>query len=43
MAEDIMAMEEDLKYRKKYATVWRKNKASVLGKNSMIASRKCGP
>lgn len=24
-AERLMAMEEDLKYRKKYATVWRKN------------------
>jgi hypothetical protein len=25
-AERLMTMEEDLKYRKKYATVWRKNK-----------------
>jgi len=42
-AERLMTMEEDLKYRKKYATVWRKNKPSVLGKHSTIASGKCPP
>jgi len=39
-AERLMAMEEDLKYRKKYATVWRKKKAGVLGKHSEIAPGK---
>lgn len=42
-AERLMAMEEDLKYRKKYATVWRKNSLGVLGKQSTVASKKCGP
>lgn len=41
-AERLMAMEEDLKYRKKYATVWRKNKPGMLGKRFTIASKKCG-
>ena len=35
-AERLMTMEEDLKYRKKYATVWRKNKPTVVGKHSTI-------
>ena len=34
--ERLMATEEDVKYRKKYATVWRKDKPSAL------PSRKCG-
>jgi len=33
-AERLMAMEQDLKYRKKYATVWRKNNPSPVGKYS---------
>lgn len=41
-AERLMAMEADLKYQKKYATVWRQNKLNALGKQSTIASRKCG-
>jgi hypothetical protein len=40
-AERLMAMEEDAKYRKKYATVWRKNKPSAVGKHSTIPSGKC--
>jgi hypothetical protein len=31
-AEHLMATEKDLKYRKKYATVWRKNNSSPVGK-----------
>lgn len=42
-AERLMATEQDLKYRKKYATVWRKNKPNVLSKHSVIASRECRP
>jgi hypothetical protein len=33
-AERLMALEEDPKYRKKYATVWRANKAGAPGKHS---------
>jgi len=33
-AEHLLATEKDLKYRKKYATVWRKNNPSPVGKYS---------
>jgi len=33
-AEHLMATEKDVKYRKKYATVWRKNNPSPVGKYS---------
>ena len=42
-AERLMAMEEDLKYGKNYATAWRKNKPSVFGEHSTIVSGKCRP
>jgi hypothetical protein len=42
-AERLMAMEEDLKYRKKYATVWRKNKASVDRQTSTVVSGEDAP
>jgi hypothetical protein len=42
-AESLMAMEEDPKYRKKYATVWRRNKPSAVAKHSTITSGKCHP
>jgi len=42
-AERLKAMEEDLKYGKNYATAWRKNKPSVFGEHSTIASGKCRP
>jgi hypothetical protein len=41
-AERLIAMEEDLKYQKKYATVWRKNKPSVFGKHSPARSQATG-
>jgi hypothetical protein len=40
-AERLMATENDLKYRKKYATVWRPNKPNASGKHSAIASENC--
>ena len=42
-ADRLMAIEEDLKYGKNYATAWRKNKPSVFGEHSTIASGKCRP
>jgi hypothetical protein len=36
--ERLMPLEEDLKYRKKYATVWRKNKPSALDEHAKTAS-----
>jgi len=42
-AERLTVMEEDPKYRKKYATVWRKTKPSTAGKQSAIPSRNCRP
>jgi len=41
-AERLMDMEEDPKYHKKYATVWRKNKARAVGEHPTIASGKRG-
>lgn len=41
-AGGLMALEEDPKYRKKYATVWRVDKAGVLN-SSDIASAKSQP
>ena len=38
-AERLIAMEDDLKYRKKYATVWPNTKPGTVGKNSAISSR----
>lgn len=42
-AERLMGMEDNPKYRKKYATVWRKNKPSAIDKHSTIALGKGAP
>ena len=42
-AERFMGMEDNPKYRKKYATVWRKNKPSAIDNHSTIALGKGAP